>query len=45
MQTITLQLLASAGWTSFSGIFSTVFPLVVLIAVLIWYGVAMRRHP
>ena len=28
------QLLATAGWTSFSGVFSTVFPLVVVIAVL-----------
>jgi hypothetical protein len=39
------QLLASAGWTSFSGVFSTVFPLAVLIAVLVWYTVALRRHP
>jgi hypothetical protein len=38
------QLLANAGWTSFSGVFSTVFPLVVLIAVLVCYAVASRRH-
>jgi hypothetical protein len=40
-----LPLFATAGWTSFSGIFSTVFPLVVLIAVLTWYAVASRKHP
>ncbi len=39
------QLLATAGWTSFSGVFSTVFPLVVLIAVLTWYALASRKHP
>jgi hypothetical protein len=39
------QLLATAGWTSFSGVFSTVFPLVVVLAVLAWYWVAARRHP
>jgi hypothetical protein len=38
-------LLADAGWTSFSGVFSTVFPLAILIAVLVWYWVAARRHP
>jgi hypothetical protein len=38
------QLLGDAGWTSFSGVFSTVFPLVVLIAVLACYAVASRRH-
>jgi hypothetical protein len=38
-------LLATAGWTSFSGVFSTVFPLVVLIAVLAWYAVASKKHP
>jgi hypothetical protein len=42
MQTLT----ATAGWTSFSGVFSTVFPLVVLIALLAWYVVTVRRkHP
>ncbi len=35
---------AASGWTSFSGVFSTVFPLVVLIAVLLCYAVASRRH-
>lgn len=39
------ELLANAGWTSFSGVFSTVFPLVVLIAVLTCYVVVSRRHP
>jgi len=38
-------LIAAAGWTSFSGVFSTVFPLVVLIAVLTVYAVASRKHP
>ena len=39
-------LIATAGWTSFSGVFSTVFPLVVLIAVLTWwFAVAHRKHP
>ena len=38
-------LIAAAGWTSFSGVFSTVFPLVVLIAVLTAYVVASRKHP
>jgi hypothetical protein len=37
-------LLADAGWTSFSGVFSTVFPLVVLIAVLVVYAITGRRH-
>ncbi len=41
----TQMLTATAGWTSFSGVFSTVFPLVVLIAVLTWYAVAGRKHP
>lgn len=39
------QLLATAGWTSFSGVFSTVFPLVVLIALLLLYWMAARRYP
>ncbi len=39
------QLFATAGWTSFSGVFSTVFPLVVVIAVLTCYVVATRKHP
>jgi len=38
-------LIAAAGWTSFSGVFSTVFPLAVLIALLAWYAVAGRKHP
>lgn len=39
-------LFATAGWTSFSGVFSTVFPLVVTMAVIIWwYAVARRKHP
>ena len=38
-------LIAAAGWTSFSGVFSTVFPLAVLIALLTWYAVAGRKHP
>lgn len=38
------QLSADVGWTSFSGVFSTVFPLVVLIVILAGYAVASRRH-
>lgn len=38
------QLIADAGWTSFSGVFSTVFPLVVLLLVLVCYALASRRH-
>ena len=39
------QLFATAGWTSFAAVFSTVFPLLVVIAVLSWYWVASNRHP
>jgi hypothetical protein len=39
------QLLADAGWTSFSGVFSTVFPLVILIAVLAVYALRFRKFP
>jgi hypothetical protein len=39
------QLYADAGWTSFSGVFSTVFPLAVLIAVLVCYAVVSSRNP
>ena len=39
------QLFANAGWTSFSGVFSTVFPLAVLILILGCYAVVSRRHP
>ena len=44
MQPIT-QVLATAGWTSFFAVFSTVFPLVIVLAVLVWYWAAARRHP
>ena len=40
-----LHLIGAAGWTDFSGWFSTVFPLVLVIAVLAWYMLVMRRHP
>lgn len=39
-----LPFFADAGWTSFSGVFSTVFPLLVLIAVLACFAVALRRR-
>ena len=39
------QLFADAGWTRFSGVFSTVFPLAVLIAILVCYAVVSSRHP
>ncbi len=35
------QLVANVGWTSFSGVWSTVFPLVVLLIVLSVYTVAL----
>lgn len=35
---------AAVGWTTFSGVLSTVFPLAVLIAILLCYAVASRRH-
>lgn len=35
---------AVAGWTTFSGVFSTVFPLIVVLAVLLCYAAASRRH-
>ena len=38
------QLLADAGWTDFSGVFSTVFPLLVLIAVLACFAIGLRRR-
>jgi hypothetical protein len=45
MQSITQVLATTAGWTSFSAVFSTVFPLVIVLAVLVWYWAAARRHP
>jgi len=39
------QLIAAAGYTHFSGVFSTVFPLVILILVLVWYVLVARAHP
>ncbi|HEX3735259.1 MAG TPA: hypothetical protein VHU86_08900 [Solirubrobacterales bacterium] len=38
------RLMANVGWTSFSGVFSTVFPLIVLILVLTIYTVALLRR-
>ncbi len=38
------QLVANVGWTTFSGVWSTVFPLVVLIVVLSIYTVVMLRR-
>jgi hypothetical protein len=38
------QVLADVGWTNFSGVFSTVFPLIVLILVLACYALTSRRH-
>jgi hypothetical protein len=35
-----IVLTAAAGYTHFSGVFSTVFPLVILVALLIWYVLA-----
>jgi hypothetical protein len=44
MQMMITQLFADAGWTSFSGVFSTVFPLAVLIAILFCYALVSGRH-
>jgi hypothetical protein len=44
MEAVTLMT-AAAGYTHFGGVFSTVLPLVVLIAVLVWYVLVARRHP
>ena len=44
MEAIT-PLTASVGYTDFGGVFSTVFPLVILIAILAWYVLVARRHP
>lgn len=38
------ELFANVGWTSFSGVWSTVFPLVVLIVVLSVYTFALLRR-
>lgn len=40
----TALIYAASGWTSFSGVFSTVFPLAVVITVLCAYGIAGRRR-
>jgi hypothetical protein len=42
---MTQQLLAEVGWTSFSGVFSTVFPLVVLVVLLALYALKIRKYP
>lgn len=42
---ISLHLIGTAGWTDFAGWFSTVFPLVLVLVVLAWYLLVMRRHP
>jgi hypothetical protein len=41
----TLHTIGAAGWTDFAGWFSTVFPLVLVVAILAWYMLVMRRHP
>lgn len=43
--TATPQLIGAAGWTDFAAVFSTVFPLLVLLTILAWYLVVARRHP
>jgi hypothetical protein len=37
--------IGTAGYTDFAGWFSTVFPLVLVLAILGWYLFVMRRHP
>ena len=43
--TATAHLIGDAGWTDFGGWFSTVFPLVIVLAVHPWYTLVVRRHP
>lgn len=43
--TTTLHLIGDAGWTEFAGWFSTFFPLLLVLAILAWYLLVMRRHP
>lgn len=38
-------LIGDAGWTDFGAWFSTVFPLVLVLLVLAWYTLVVRRHP
>lgn len=42
---LTITMLATAGWTSFSAVFSTVFPLVIVTSLLVWYWAVARRRP
>lgn len=39
------HLIGAAGWTEFAGWLSTVLPLAILLAILAWYLLAVRRHP
>lgn len=41
----TTHLIAAAGWTDFAAVFSTVFPLLVFLAIFFWYVAVARRHP
>jgi disulfide bond formation protein DsbB len=41
---LTTLIADTAGWTLFSGVFSMVFPLVVLSLILILYTVALLRR-
>ena len=40
-----IVLTAAAGYTHFSGVFSTVFPLVIAVAILLFYVLVARRNP
>lgn len=37
-------LATTPGWTLFSGVLSTVFPLVILCVILLLYTLALLRH-
>jgi hypothetical protein len=36
---------ATVGYTHFGAVFSTVFPLAVLILILVWYVLIARQRP
>jgi hypothetical protein len=39
------QLTATVGYSHFGAVFSTVFPLAVLILILVWYVLIARQRP
>jgi hypothetical protein len=39
------QLTATVGYTHFGAVFTTVFPLGVVILILVWYVLVARQRP